>query len=138
MGCGDFLEPLSNMIFAAVNHDALIGATAFKNIYTLLAANSTMATVRPAIPEPKSNLAERQACFHSPVKTPAMVAVMIMKICNRPQPTDVPSAPRYVALTPYKANAPIQRTPIKEERKKSGDAEWNKAQVRFFASSHKL
>src|SRR4029077_14624336 len=94
-----------------------------KNTYTLPAASSTMAIVRPAIPEPKSNLAERQGCFQPPVKTPANVAVMIMKICNRPHPTDVPSAPRYVALTPYKANAPIQRIPIREDRKKSGDAE---------------
>src|SRR5712675_930033 len=46
--------------------------------YTLLTASSTIATVRPAMPEPKSSLADRPACFHSPVKTPAKVAVMIM------------------------------------------------------------
>src|SRR5712675_1239437 len=106
--------------------------------YTLLTASSTIATVRPAMPKPKSSLADRPACFHSPVKTPAKVAVMIIKICNSPHPTDVPNAPRYVALIPYKAKAPIQRTPIREERHKSGGVERNKLHVRFFVSSHKL
>src|ERR1700730_14878721 len=109
-----------------------------RTAYVLLAASSKMATVRPVMPEPNSSLAERLACFHLPVRTPAIVAVMIMNICNRPQPTDVPTAPRYVALIPYKANAPIQRAPIREDRRKSGGVERNKAQVRFLTSSHKL
>src|SRR6266403_425130 len=106
--------------------------------YTLLTASSTIATVRPAMPEPSSTFAERPACFHSPVKTPAKVAVMIIKICNRPHPTDVPNAPRYVALIPYKAKAPTQRTPIREARNKSGGVERNKLHVRFLTNSHKL
>ena len=37
---------------------------------------------------------------HSPVKTPARIAVMIMKICNSPHPTEVPKGPRNEALIP--------------------------------------
>src|SRR6266850_5808519 len=124
--CGYFHEAFSSHLQLSIKD------------YTLLTASSTIATVRLAMPEPSSTFAQWPACFHSPVKTPAKVAVMIIKICNRPHPTDVPNAPRYVALIPYKAKAPIQRTPISEERNRSRGVERNKLHVRFLTNSHKL
>src|SRR6267142_2663027 len=94
-GCRDSREQRSSIIFTDVVHATLSSLLQFSTrAYTLLTASSTIATVNPAMPEPKSSLAGRPACFHSPVKTPAIVAVIIMKICNKPHPTDVPSAPR--------------------------------------------
>jgi hypothetical protein len=48
--------------------------------YRLPSASNTVAPIKPVSPKPKSEVARRGACFHSPVQTPDSVAVMIMKI----------------------------------------------------------
>lgn len=63
-------------------------------LYRSPAAINVVATANSARPAHRPRLAAAGASFHSPVRTPDRFAVMIMKIWNSAQPTEVPSVPR--------------------------------------------
>ena len=62
--------------------------------------SNAVAQTRQARPDTLSSVDAADEAFHSPVKAPDSVAVMIMNIWKRPQPIEVPREPRYVALMP--------------------------------------